>query len=119
MIRLIELCHSSMCMWNLEFVMIANESDGDGDETVKRMLMKGMRQFPYQAPSAPRVSQLGKIELGRQPHTLHKPFLIMIRRKLMLCMNVEEMDYDDEKKKYENAVIIWPEQIWKLRKVLM
>ena len=43
----IELCHSSMSMWNLEFVMIANESDGDGDETVKRMLMKGMRQFPY------------------------------------------------------------------------
>ena len=116
-----ELCHISMCMWKLEIVMIANESDGDGDETVKRILMKGMRQFPYQAPSAPPVSQLGKIELGRQPHTLHKPFLIMIRRKLMLKirMNVEEMDYDDEKKKYENAVIIWPEQIWKLRKVLM
>ena len=45
MFRFIELCHSSMCMWNLEFVMTANESDGD--ETVKRMLMKGMRQFPY------------------------------------------------------------------------
>ena len=42
-----ELCHISMCMWKLEIVMIANESDGDGDETVKRMLMKGMRQFPY------------------------------------------------------------------------
>ena len=38
---------------------------------------------------------------------------------LKIRMNVEEMDYDDEKKKYENPVIIWPEQIWKLRKVLM
>ena len=47
MFRFIELCHSSMCIWMFEFVMIANESDGDGDENVKRMLMKGMRQFPY------------------------------------------------------------------------
>ena len=38
---------------------------------------------------------------------------------LKIRMNVEEMDYDDEKKKYENNEIIWPEQIWKLRKVLM